>query len=303
MHKIFSLTLLILLSFFFSACQQKEPSLRHLLKPGCQYYSLKSAQCQSIQDMVKTLEPYKVIFIGDHHPEDDLHKNVAKLITEFSKNGIKIHLANEWFYPGDAETLEKFSSMDINETQFLEKIQWEERLKYYSYDSFKPIYEAVQQNSGKLHGINLSKTKRKKISDQNLSSMSQEEREFNTSLDLNVSAHQSMVLPYFSHCHAPKPKETLEECRQRMYRVQVAWDTKMAVESYKLSLLLKKNEKLLVFAGAMHIENVLGIPLRFARLTNLPTTTITPTDEQTKNIKHGVSDFLLFYRGQNKTEE
>jgi uncharacterized iron-regulated protein len=246
--------------------------------------------------MVKRLKPYKVIFIGDHHPEDDLHKNVAKLITEFSKSGIKVHLANEWFYPSDADTLDAFSAMDINETKFLKKIQWEERLKFYSYNSFKPMYEAVQQNDGKLYGINLSKIKRKKISDQNLTSMSQQERRFNTSLDLNISAHQNMVLPYFSHCHASKPGETLKECIQRMYRVQVAWDTKMALESYKLSLKLKEDEKLLVFAGAMHIENHLGVPLHFSRHSSLATATIIPADNTTKSINNGIGDFLIFYK-------
>lgn len=303
MQSVLSSTLLILFSFFIFGCEHKEPSLRHILKPDCQYYSFKSAQCQNIQEMIKKLEPYQIIFIGDHHTEDDLHQNVADLITELSKNGVKVHLANEWFYPGDTDILDAFSSMDINETLFLEKIQWEKRLRFYGYNSFKPMYEAVQHNKGRLHGINLSKIKRKKISDQNLTSMSQEEREFNASLDLNISAHQDMVQPYLSHCHAPKPKETLKECTQRMYRVQVAWDSKMALESYKLSLKLKKNEKLLIFAGAMHIENALGIPLRFARLSNLPTTTITPVKEKTKSIEHGISDFLLFYKETEKTNQ
>ena len=300
MQKFLSFTLLILFSFLFCACEYKEPSLRHILKPDCQYYSLKSAQCQNIQEMIEKLVPYKVIFIGDHHPKDDLHRNIAKLITAFSQNGIKVHLANEWFYPGDTDILDAFSSMDINETEFLKQIQWEERLKFYPYNSFKPMYEAVQQNKGRLHGINLSQIKRKKISDQNLSSMSQEEREFNASLDLNISVHQDMILPYFSHCHAPKPEETQEECMQRMYRVQVAWDTKMALESYKLAAKLKKDEKLLVFAGAMHMENHLGIPLRFSRLSTLPTVSIIPVNITTKSIKNGVGDFLVFYKNNEE---
>ena len=250
--------------------------------------------------MLKQLEPYRVIFIGDHHSEEDLHIKTAELITALSNSGVKIKLANEWFYPSDNKTLEKYVSHDINETEFLEKVQWEKRLKYHKFDSFKPMYQAIQEANGKLYGINLSKEERQKISDQNLSGMSEDERHFNDNIDINVSVHKKMLKPFFSQCHAPKPKESLTECTERMYKVQVAWDSKMALESYKLSQDLEKDEKLIVFAGAMHIQKNLGIPLRFARLTNLPYLSIIPAENTSQSIEHAFSDYLLFYQARSK---
>lgn len=295
MRKYFSFFLLIFIAFFLFACQAKQTTLTHKIKPNCEYYSLKSAECMNISQMIKELEPYKVIFIGDHHTEDNLHKNIAYLISALSSSGVKVHLANEWFYPRDQKILNAFTSKDINETEFIKQIEWKQRLKYYKYDSFKPMYETIKSTQGRLHGINLSKKERKKISDQNLSVMSKQELLFNNTLDTNVSAHKDLVLPYLSHCHAPKKNESLEECVQRMYRVQVAWDTKMALESHRLSQTLQENEKLLVFTGSMHIENKLGIPLRFSRLTNKPFVSIIPADKKSKKIKHGLGDFLLLY--------
>jgi len=296
---------LFLLSFLllFCACEHKTPSPTHQIKEGCEYYSLKSAQCQSLKQMTKQLAPYPVIFIGDHHPEDDLHQKTALLIQELSNSGFKVHLANEWFCPSDKKVLTAFTSKDINESEFLNKIEWEKRLKYTSYDSFKPMYEMVKNTKGQLHGINLSKQERKQISDQNLSAMSTQEQLFYHSLDINVSAHKDLVFPYLSHCHAPKKNESLKECSERMYRVQVAWDSKMALESYKLSQKLQQNEKLIVFAGAMHIDSKLGIPLRFARLSNIPFISILPANEQTDEIEHNVADFILFYQNQQKNKK
>jgi len=289
---------LVFISLFFSACQNRHLPLSHDLQKGCEYYSLRSAQCKNIDQMIKQLEPYKVIFIGDHHSEEDLHKKTAELITALSRTGTKVKLANEWFYPSDNETLEKYVSNDINETVFLEKIQWEERLKYYKFDSFKPMYQAVQKAKGKLYGINLSKEERKRISDQNISGMSEDERSFNNNLDTNISVHKKMLKPFFSHCHAPKPNETLLQCTKRMYKVQVAWDSKMALESYKLSQALQADEKLIVFAGAMHIQKNLGIPLHFARLSNLPYLSIIPAENTSLSVEHSFSDFLLFYQAK-----
>jgi uncharacterized iron-regulated protein len=297
---MYKTVILSLMVFFFTACSTKETGIKHKLDPSCDYYSLKTALCQSSQETVKALEPYKIIFIGDHHDQDDMHKKVASLIKEFSKNGVKIHLASEWFYPSDAEILSRFSKGQINEEEFQKEIKWKERLKRNKYESFSPMYKAIASTKGELHGINISKPERKKISDQNLSAMSAEERAFNDLLDLDVYPHRELILPFLSHCHAPKEGESLKECTRRMYRVQVAWDTKMALESYKLYKNLKKGEKLLVFAGSMHIETHLGIPLRFARLSPEPFVTIVPADEKTENIDNDIGDFILFYKGKEE---
>ncbi len=295
MSNLPALLLLTITFLFLSGCQNRPLTITHEIKPECEYYSLKSAQCLDETQMLKQLEPYKVIFIGDHHPQDALHHKIASLITAFSNKGTTVHLANEWFYPEDKKVLEQFSADKIDETTFLKQIQWDKRLKYYKYDSFKPMYEAVKRGNGRLYGINLTKQARKKISDQNLSAMNQNEYLFNGELDLNISAHRQFIMPFFSHCHAPKPNESLQECRERMYRVQVAWDSKMAMESHKLAQRLQDNEKLIVFAGALHIENGLGIPMRFSRLNTVPTISIIPVDSQTKEAANGSGDYLLLY--------
>lgn len=280
---------------FLSGCQNRPFAITHEIKANCEYYSLKSAQCLDETQMLEQLKPYKVIFIGDHHPQDALHQKIASLITALSDKEVTVHLANEWFYPEDKKVLEQFAAGSIDEEKFLNQIQWKKRLKYYRYDSFKPMYEAIKKGKGRLYGINLSKQSRTKISDQNLSAMDQNEHIFNDGLDLDVSAHRQFIMPYFSHCHAPKPDESLLECRERMYRVQVAWDSKMALESHKLANKLQPGEKLIVFAGAMHIENGLGIPLRFSRLNTIPTVSIIPLNTQTKEIPDSLADYILLY--------
>ena len=120
--------------------------------------------------------------------------------------------------------------------------------------------------------MNISKEDRNKISKKLFDKMSSEEKKFYDSLDLNVSAHKAMLEPFFKHCHGMPQKKGDEPCSSRMYRVQVTWDTYMAQNTAKIAkeVIKSPKDKLLVFAGAMHMEQALGIPLRFSRLSNLP---------------------------------
>ena len=73
----------------------------------------------------------------------------------------------------------------------------------------------------------------------------------------------------------------------------------MGEESAKLAGSLHKNEKLIVFVGAMHLEGKLGVNLRFARKSNIPAITVIPYPKGNKKIieiEHGSSDLIYLYK-------
>ena len=130
--------------------------------------------------------------------------------------------------------------------------------------------------------------------------MSAQEREFVDGLDLNISAHKQLLAPFFSHCHKTRKDEDAKQCMERMYRVQVAWDSMMGQESAKLAEKLEDNEKLIVFIGAMHLDSKLGANLRFTRQSNIPTITVLPYPkdsslEKVIEIDLGKSDIIYLY--------
>ena len=282
---------------FLAGCSKQTEPLVHTLDCKNEYYSLKSAECIDFDRLLQEMEHYPVIFVGDHHQSREVHQFVAALITRLHQEGYNISVANEWFTPEDNTLLKTYADLEINDGNFTQKIKWKNKTGY-EFSSFSPIYHAAQKSGADLYGINMSKAARKKISDQNLSGMSGEERKFNDSLDLDVSAHRQLLASYFTHCHAAKKDESEAVCLERMYRVQVAWDTKMAQESASLSSSLIKTDKdkLIVFAGAFHFIYGLGINLRFARLSTLPFVTILPVTSETKNIETGSGDFLYIYQ-------
>ncbi len=289
------ISLLAILLLLLTGCTEPDVPLEHKLPSSCTVYDMKQARCIDDRELVKRLAPYRVVFVGDHHAQRDLHQKLAKLITGLDRDGRHVSLANEWFTPKDNSLLKEYARRSFK-GDFPEAIEWKKKAGY-DFDSYNLMYNAIRKTHGGLYGINLSRESRKHISDANRSLMKREEKNFYDSLDLNVTAHRQMLSPFFSHCHSVRKGEDAASCRERMYRVQVAWDSYMAKESVALvnKVLHRRSDLLMVFAGAMHFSHGLGINTRFARLSREPFVTIKPVPTGTDTADVGEADFLLFY--------
>lgn len=298
MKNIFLFLVIVLI---FSGCSNDNYNLYYNLKKDEGIYSIKKAQYIDMEKLVENLEHYPVIFVGDHHNTKKTHEFFEALLTKLDKKDYKLNLANEWFTPNHDEILREYTDGKIDIETLRKKREWD-KFTIFKWDYVKPLYEAVKKNNGRLYGINLTKEQREKISSNKLDEMNDEEKSFYESLDLNVEAHKKLVIPYLNHCKK-MPQKNDEPCEDKMYRVQVAWDSYMAKNVKELSKKLKSsNEKLIVFAGAMHMEHNLGIPLRFARLSNLPFSTIsneTILDDSDIKIYISKADFVYIYKNEN----
>ncbi len=293
MKKIISLLAILLL--LLTGCTEPDVPLKHLLPSSCTIYDMKQARCIDDKEFVKRLAPYRVVFVGDHHAQKDLHLKVAKYITQLDRAGRHVSLANEWFIPEDNTLLEKYAKGSFK-GDFPQAVGWKKKAGC-AFDSYDLMYREIRKAHGGLYGINLSRESRKHISYASFSDMTREEKVFYDSLDLNVTAHRQMLTPFFAHCHRLRKGEDTASCSERMYRVQVAWDSYMAKESVALAnkVLHHRSDLLMVFAGSMHFAYGLGINARFARLSSEPFVTIKPVPRGTDSAEVGEADFLLFY--------
>ncbi|WP_418184721.1 ChaN family lipoprotein [Aliarcobacter vitoriensis] len=293
--------------FLFTGCAEKVAKpLTHNLEKKEDIYSIKQAKSISMQELVDEVEHYPVIFVGDHHNTQKTHKFFADFINELGKKGYNINLANEWFTPTQDELLKEYTDNKFDTATFKDKVEWDKFSKY-KWEYVSSLYEAVKNNRGRLYGMNISKEDRAKISLKQFDKMSQEEKDFYNNLDLGVTAHQQLVYPYLQHCDK-MPSTSPEPCLERTYRVQVTWDTYMAQNVAKIvkDVIKSPKDKLLVFAGAMHIEQNLGIPLRFSRLSNLPFISISNEKidkEKDLKINTNKSDIVYIYETEEENKK
>lgn len=294
---------ILLFILMIYGCTDSPVPLMH--KPACDVgvYSVKGAECLDEKRLVDKLEAYPVIFIGDHHDNNASLAFTSSLIMQMQQRGYRIHLGNEWFIPDDQSILERYISQG-DDGNFSKEIAWEEKAGY-DFERYRPIYEAVREREGSLHGLNMSKSLKQKVSDQNVTGMNKREKSFYDALDLDVSAHKQLLSPFFAYCHSTKTGESAEECSQRMYRVQVAWDTMMAQESARLAreVLKTPKDRLLLFIGAMHLYDGLGVNMRFARRSDLPFVTLIPAMSAQAGYEHAQADYLYLYEAPAPFED
>jgi len=284
---------------FFSACSHTQNTLSHNLNKEEGIYSIKQAKKIDIQELVKELEHYPIIFVGDHHNNKKTHKFFEELLKAMDKQGYNLNLANEWFTPEHDKILKLYTDNWLDGIRLKERRYWNEFTKY-KWEYVEPLYEAVKSNGGKLYGMNISKKERKKISLNQVDKMDKELKTFYDALDVDVSAHRQLIMPYLKHCDK-MPSKSSEPCDKRMYRIQVTWDTYMAKNVAKIAkeVIKTPKDKLFVFAGALHVEQNLGIPLRFSRLSNLPFITISNeriSKEKDIKIDTNKADFIYIYK-------
>lgn len=268
-----NIILLLSTLILFCSCAKKTQNLVFkIAEKKEQFYSNKKAKSINMSELIDEISQYQVIFVGDHHNSILTHKFFNSVLENMAKKGYTLHLANEWFSASQNKLLRKYTNGELTSKELKEKIQWGKNTSY-KWEIVKPLYETIKTAKGRLYGINILKEKRKRISQKDIKNMSPSEKDFYKALDLNVFAHKTMVKPFFNHCLSKNQTET---CEERMYRVQVAWDTYMAIQSDILArkVLKSKKDKLFIFAGSIHIEQDLGIPLRFARLNNTTFTSI-----------------------------
>lgn len=194
-------TFFIFLLFFISCSNKMEINPKFTLNNSTDntIISLKQSKQISIDELIKEVQHYPVIFVVDHHNTIKTHKFFDKFINKLSDSNYNIHLANEWFSPHHNKLLNEFTSDDIDGFDLYEKRKWTDFTSY-SWDLVENLYKSVKNNSGNLYGINISKNNRKKISSKNIADMSITLKKIYNNLDLNVSSHQSLVMPFFDLC-------------------------------------------------------------------------------------------------------
>ncbi len=280
---------ILILVILFSGCSNllfnQEP--KHIIKEPKDktLLSLKKGKIINIFELVKEVEHYPIIFIGDKHNNNKTHEFFLNFLKELLKKNYNLYLANEWFTINHNTLLNNYINNKINNIELKEKRNWNNDVGY-KWNLVKPIYETIKNSGNKLYGINISKKDKEKISLKDFKTMSKELKIFYKKLDFKVSSHQSLIMPFLKNCYQHNSIKSNENCEKRMYRIQVAWDTFMAEECNRIAnkVIKTKKDKLIIFAGELHINYGVGIPLRFSRLNNLPSYIISNEEYIEKKI-------------------
>ena len=284
----------------FQACAPK----KHVMPPlatveGIQRHfsqgriiDLETGEAIDFTDLINKLKPVDVIFVGEVHNNPEHHLIQVQLLQALmARYAPPLAVAMEFFDTTRQPVLDQFMSGDLDETAFLEQVDWKNSWRF-PYHLYRPILWVSHDKGTALLGINAPNAVVKKVARSGLEGLTPEERnQVARDIDLDNKAHREYLCSIFKqHPFKKNPKHSVENF-DHFYQAQCVWDETMAetIAEYMKA----HGGKMVVFTGNGHIMNKFGIPDRVLRRVDVKTATIVlyPLTERT-TINKRLADYV-----------
>jgi len=207
----------------------------------------------------QTIKDRKVIYIGENHDKYNHHQKQLEIITFLIQQKADFAVGMEMFSRSYQHMINDYLSDKITEEVFLLGTRYFEEWGY-DYNLYKDIIEICKKNRVPLIGLNLKNSIVKNVNSSGAGVLSLDDLSLlPDEIDFGDENYRTHLQTIFEN-HPGFSNNDYEN----FYFSQLLWDETMAetVSDY-----LKKNpmKKMVVLAGAGHIENASGIPERVNR--------------------------------------
>ncbi len=234
---------------------------------------LKTGEAIDFTDLIEQLKPVDIIFVGEVHNNPEHHLIQVQLLQALmARYAPPLTVAMEFFDTTRQPVLDRFMSGDLDETAFLEQVDWKNSWRF-PYHLYRPILWVSQEKGTALLGINAPNPVVKKVAGSGLESLTSEERDqVAQDMDLSNKAHREYLNNIFKqHTFEKNAKHHMENF-EHFYQAQCVWDETMAetIADY----IKAHGGRMVVFTGNGHIMNKFGIPDRVLRRVDVKTATI-----------------------------
>ncbi len=251
-----------------------------------QIIDLKAGKAISFDDLLDQLASTPLVFVGENHDNPEHHLIQVQILQGLmGRYGFQT-AAMEFFQRPAQGIIDDYMKGEINETDFLEKVQWTKTWGF-PYYFYRPLILQIREKNGVLLAVNVPREIVKKVARSGLAGLTPEEREQAArKIDLENQAHRAYLKEVFGG-HSHHGIENFDF----FYQAQCVWDETMAetIADYV------KNHPgpMVVFTGNGHIVNKFGIPDRVRKRMPVPMAVIAvyPLTESLR-IDRNMADYL-----------
>lgn len=236
------------------------------------------------KELYEIAKDSKVVYVGETHDNYSGHKVQLEVIQNLYKvSSGSLAIGLEMFQRRSQEKLDLWTSGRITEKEFLKDVWYPDW--GYEYEYYREIIEFAKKNRIKLVALNMDEALVRKINDEGIDNLSDDEKKLLPEIDLTDELHRKRVKAVFD-VHGQGSMGDFD----KFYMTQCLWDETMA-ESAANFLKSKegKGKQLVVLAGKDHVRYGLGIPKRVYRRYKQPYTIILPIEISIPdNKKHNI---------------
>jgi len=205
-----------------------------------------------LKDIAQKVRPGQIIVMGENHGLKTAQQAQVELIQALRDQGLKVSVGLEFFYFPDQAIVDDFRLGLVNETDFLQKIQWgNPSFDFYREQALFPRYDQGE----KTLALNAPRALTSRISKVGLGGLTPEELKLlPPQFQLGRATYKERFLAMMPHL--PNP-----EAGERYFAAQSVWDDTMAFYAAEF-MKSHPDQVLVIVVGDFHGQFGGGLPDR-----------------------------------------
>jgi len=238
----------------------------------------------SERDLAVQLVTKRVVFIGEIHERYDHHLNQLELIRQIHELDPNLTIGVEYFQQPFQSQVDSYISGQISETEFLRDTEYFQRWGY-DYRLYAPIFRYAREQHIPVRALNVPTALVSEVAKVGITGLPEKDRAY---LPREIrpadGAYRERLFEAFQ-----EHKDTRPGAFDHFVDAQLVWDEGMA-ESASTYMNANSNRRMVILAGAGHLEFGSGIPTRLQRRTNATYAIVLSSGEE---IEPHIADYLM----------
>jgi uncharacterized iron-regulated protein len=224
--------------------------------------------------MVDDLASARVAYVGEQHDDPAHHAAELAVIRALYERDPSLAVGVEMVQKPYQAALDAWVSGEIDEAVLLSRSEWATRWGY-DFALYRDIFVFCREHRVPMVALNAKKELTRAIARSGIDGLDESMRAELPELVLDDAEHRTMIRAALEG----HPNLT-DEFFERMYAAQVTWDETMADRVAATMTGPAAPHRMVVIAGAFHVEGGLGIPKRAARRGAAPFRVVLPVSER-----------------------
>jgi len=246
--------------------------------------ALEVSSLKKLSEVVKRLASKKIVYVGEQHDKFAHHQVQLEVLQGLYQQNPKVAVGMEMFQRPFQKALDDYIAGAIDERTFLKRSEYFKRWDI-DYHLYKPILDFARAKRLPVIALNVRREIVDKVGKGGLDSLSKEERqEIPAELDGADPEYRERLKEVFA-AHQQSESKNFEF----FYQAQMLWDETMA-ESIDRFLKANPDYRMVVLAGAGHLQYGSGIPKRAFKKNGLDYAVVLSDAEVEKDI----ADYIVF---------
>lgn len=225
--------------------------------------------------LVQKLAPARVIYVAERHDRPPDHAIQLFVLTRMYQLDPSIALGIEMLPRTKQKFIDAYLRGDLDEAGFLAHVDWKETWGF-DFSLYRPLFQFAKFHDIPIVALNARQEITRSVARQGLEALSEELARDVPELDLDHPQHRAYIRDAFGLSDEDGAEAHPGFVFENFYEAQVIWDETMADTIAKTMTSSSAPARMVVIAGAGHVEYRFGIPERAARRGIEPFRTVLP---------------------------